>query len=117
MESSLSKWPSSVRVEWDRIVQNLIDTRLVFQRDGAFAITEDGLDWIGVAHDAPRREKPVLAGPRYVAPIRPLSTRNMPAVRVMREGAFDYRNIPSLQGSARVEFQSSLRVAGGDVAG
>ncbi|NML62254.1 hypothetical protein HHL21_14450 [Massilia sp. RP-1-19] len=117
MEASLRKWPTAGRVTWDRLVQNLMDARLVFQRDGAFAITDDGLAWLGVAVDAPAREKPVIVGPRYVAPMRPLSTRNIPAIRVMREGAFDYRDIPSLQGSARIEFKTSLKVAGGDVAG
>ncbi|HEY9147040.1 MAG TPA: hypothetical protein VIN36_10180, partial [Thiobacillus sp.] len=103
MDSSLKKWPTAASVTWDRIVQNLIDARLVYQRDGAFAITDDGLAWLGVSVDAPRREKPVLVGPRYVAPMRPLSSKSLPAVRMMREGAFDYRDIPSLQGSTRVD--------------
>lgn len=117
LESSARKWPSSARIMWDRMAQDLIEARLVLLRDGTFSITDDGMAWLGVAVDTPRREKPVLVGPRYVAPMRPLSSRNIPAVRVMREGAFDYRDIPSLQGASRVEFKTSLKVAGGDVAG
>ena len=40
--------------------------------------------------------------------MRPLSPRNRAQVRVMRPGAFDYRDIPSLHGAARVPFKSSI---------
>ncbi|MGZ9027360.1 MAG: hypothetical protein ACXW2U_08820 [Telluria sp.] len=116
-DATFRKLREGGKVTWEMIVRSLLGTGMVYHRDEAFSVTDDGLAWLGVPPDAPRREAAVIVGPRYVAPIRPLSSKNKPAVRDMREGAFDYRGIPSLQGASRVEFQSSLKVGGGDVAG
>lgn len=52
---------------------------------------------------------PVTAtGPAPVT--RPLSPRNRALIRVMRPGAFDYRDIPSLYAHARVPFKSSITI-------
>lgn len=48
------------------------------------------------------------------APVtRPLSPRNRAPIRVMRPGAFDYRDIPSLYAQARVPFKSSMTIIDG----
>jgi len=48
------------------------------------------------------------------APVmRPLSERNRARGGVLREGAFDYRGIPSLFGTTRVPFKSSTATIDG----
>ena len=48
------------------------------------------------------------------APVmRPLSERNRARGAVLREGAFDYRGIPSLYGAARVPFKSCAATVDG----
>ena len=47
----------------------------------------------------------IAAAPASVGPaavMRPLSERNRPRIRVMREGALDYQAIPSLMGDLLV---------------
>jgi hypothetical protein len=100
------------RGQWAAIVQSLVNTSMVFQRRGEFVISDDGLVWLGVpAAVVPRAE---AAPARYIPPTRPLSAKHLVNVRSMREGAFDYRDIPSLHGDERVAFRTSLNVAGGD---
>lgn len=41
---------------------------------------------------------------------RPLSPGNRAPIRVMRPGAFDYRDFPSLCGQTRVPFKSSITI-------
>ena len=102
--------------QWAAIVQTLINTGMAFQRNGVFIVSDDGLEWLGVAAAAtvvPRAE-PLHVPTRYVPPMRPLSAKHLVNVRSTREGAFDYRDIPSLHGAERVAYSSSLSVVGAD---
>lgn len=91
------------------IVGPLLRYQLLCMRDTQLVLTDAGAAFLGVAVDVPASE-PVITPATYVAPMRPLSTRFRQPVRVLREGAFDYRGIPSLQAGERTEYQSSLRV-------
>lgn len=80
----------------------LVAQGVIFRRGDLYVISEDGLDWLGVPLDAPRREAPAIVAPRYVAPKRELSQRHIVRMPLTREGAHDYKNIPSLMGEQRV---------------
>lgn len=101
--------------QWDGIVQTLINTGMIFQRNGEFIVSDDGLEWLGVAAAVVPRAEPQRVPARYVPPKQSLSAKHLVNVRVMREGAFDYRDIPSLHGAERVAYRTSLNVSGGDV--
>lgn len=99
--------------QWEGIVQTLINTGMVFLRSAVFVVSDEGLVWLGVAAAVVPRAEPEAAPARYLPPMRPLSAKHLVNVRSMREGAFDYRGIPSLHGVDRVAFQTSLKVAQG----
>lgn len=97
---------------WDGIVQTLINTGMVFQRNDVFIVSDEGLVWLGVAAEVVPRAEPQTAPARSAPPMRPLSSKHLVNVRAMREGAFDYRDIPSLHGDERIAYRTSLNVAG-----
>lgn len=99
--------------QWDVIVHTLISAGMVFQRSEVFIVSDDGLEWLGVAAEVVPRAEPLAVPSRYVPPMRALASKHLVNVRTMREGAFDYRDIPSLHGAERVEFKTSLKVAQG----
>lgn len=86
-------------------IGQLIAQGVVYQRGDLYLVSEDGLAWLGVPLDAPRREAPQIVAPRYNAGIRPLSTKNIARMPLMREGAHDYKNIPSLMSGTHVPFK------------
>ena len=47
----------------------------------------------------------VITPSKYVSPMRPLSERHRARVFVLRDGALDYRAIPSLCANERVPFK------------
>lgn len=98
------KWTLMVRAQsvWDNVVASLLNTRLIYQRANVYIVSDDGLAWLGIAADAPPLEARPVAGPRYAPSDRPLSAKHIPDVRMMREGAFDYRDIPSRIGDQYV---------------
>ena len=102
------------RAQWAAIVQSLISTAMVFQQSGVFVVSDEGLVWLGVTAAVVPRAEPAAAPARHIPPMRPLSARHLVNVRLMREGAFDYRDIPSLIGVDRVAFSSSLSVVSAD---
>lgn len=82
--------------QWDTYVQALINTGLVFQRNGLFIVSDDGLSWLNVAApDVVPRADPEDIPRRYVPPQRPLSSRHMPRMDMVREGSLDFLKIPS----------------------
>ncbi len=95
------------------IVSKLTTRMKIFAREGGYVISDDGLLHIGVSPDAPRSANRGLVAPRYVGPQRELEDRHKVRLQDMREGSFDYRAIPSLHGSTRVEHKTSLTVIGG----
>jgi hypothetical protein len=112
-----TSWSGAV-AQFDRVVVDaLVGHGLVFKRDDLYLLADLGAEYLGIAPDAPPLPAPVIVAASYVAPQRELSPCNRPRVRIMREGAFDYRDIPSLQGSQRTPFQTSLKVASGDANG
>jgi hypothetical protein len=97
--------------QWGGIVQTLINTAMIFNRGGVFVVSDDGLEWLGVAAAVVPRAEPEAAPARYIPPMRPLSAMHLVNVLSTREGAFDYRDIPSLHGVERVAYRSTLKVA------
>lgn len=106
-----SAWSPTVLTFSCMVIDALERGRHVFKRGQLFIITDRGTAHIGKL-DVSVVTPVEMASGRYVPPMRPLSARHLPNLRPMRDGAFDYRNIPSLHGDERVAFQSSLKVAG-----
>lgn len=100
--------------QWDVIVQSLVNAGMVFRRGQLFVVSDDGLAFLGVVAEVVPRAEPLNVPERYVPPMRNLSAKYLVNVRSMREGAFDYRNIPSLHGDQRIAFETSLKISGGD---
>jgi hypothetical protein len=111
-------WTSTVNSFHMAVVNPLLVRHKVFVRDATYYISDDGMVHLGLDPEAPRAPLPAIVGPRYVAPNRPLATRNMVRlrdVRDIREGAFDYLSIPSRMGPHTVSHKHSLAVPCGDV--
>ncbi len=98
--------------QWDRIVNSLIGSGMVFQRNDVYLVSDEGLVCLGAVAVVVPRANPEVVPARSAPAMRPLSAKHLVNVRSTREGAFDYRDIPSLHGIERVEYRSSLNVAG-----
>lgn len=109
-------WKTSI-FEFDRVVITpLTVERHIFERDEVYFLTDGGMMHIGEI-EPPVAPVGIMAGPRYVPPIRALSSQHLVRVRLMREGSFDYRNVPSRHGDQFVAFKSGLNVLGEDAQG
>lgn len=99
---------SKSAVKFDREVTGpLTRWKLVdVSASGMFCISQAGRDFLD-EREAEPVEQEVVSG-RYVHPIQPLSARHRPQ-RPMRDGAFDYRDIPSRCASVSVPFKSSIK--------
>jgi hypothetical protein len=111
-------WTGSIAMFDREIVGALLRFQVVTRPGAQLVLTDSGREHLGVAPaastPAPAMEPaPGIPVSRYVAPVLPLSAKHRPGVRVMRPGAFDYRDIPSLQADQRIPFQSSLQVKNG----
>lgn len=82
--------------------------KLVGFSAGTFSITPAGRDFLDERTDEPVDQ--VVVSGRYAHPIQPLAVRHRPPQRPMREGAFDYRNIPSRCANVSVPFKSSIKL-------
>ncbi|MEO7579930.1 MAG: hypothetical protein ABIT83_20160 [Massilia sp.] len=96
-----------------QVVNPLMLRNYVYVRGSQYCITDAGLAFLGRG-DVPAKAPYVgsVAGPAYVAPMRPLSKRHRPDLALRREGAQDYRSIPSLHGGQRVAYGAGLSGAG-----
>jgi hypothetical protein len=72
-----------------------------------FSITQAGRDFFDEREPESVEQKAVTG--RYVHPVQPLSARHRLLPRPIREGAFDYRDIPSRCASVTVPFKSSIK--------
>lgn len=87
----------------DRIVSQLTFHGLVKAGVG-YALTSAGYSLLGEREPNLKVEtKCSMALPRTAHPFRPLQCRSATAT-VYRDGAFDYRNLPSLMGGKRVPY-------------
>jgi hypothetical protein len=102
------------RSEFNRdVIQPLLLWKLVARHNDGYCTTGAGLRFLGVLV---KEETPAAPAPgRYVPPRRDLSVTHRPALRVMRPGAFDYREIPSVHAGKPVAYRSSITVQGEDV--
>jgi hypothetical protein len=102
------------RSEFKRdVVQQLLHWKLIAQHGDGHRILEAGLRFLGVL---PEEDKPGAPTPgRYVPPRHDLSARHRPTLRVMRPGAFEYRDIPSVHAGKPVAYRSSITVQDEDV--
>jgi hypothetical protein len=97
------------RFEFKRdVVQQLLRWKLIAPHGDGHRILEAGLRFLGFVI---KEEVPGAPTPgRYVPPRQDLSTRHRPVQRVMRPGAFDYRDIPSVHAGKPVAYRSSITV-------
>lgn len=104
-------WKTTV-FDFERtVIAPLTLDKHIHERNELHVLTDGGMVHIGEM-EPPVAPVGIVAGPRCAPPIRPLSSQHLVRVRLMRAGSFDYRDIPSLHGSARVVFRSGLKVAG-----
>lgn len=88
----------------NRVVSPLLRHGLV--ADGmAYAITPAGRALIGEPLPAAADVHAEVAQPRTAPPFKPLQRSSKSAI-VYRDGAFDYRNSPSLMGGQRVPYRT-----------
>lgn len=116
-ETNLGDWMASIgwRLQQWRFRQDVVELLAglgLIQNAGAvLKVTASGLEFLGEATVPPAREKPSIVPGKYVAPMRPLSLKNMPRPCVVRPGAFDYRDIPSRHGDTLVPYKSNVKLA------
>jgi hypothetical protein len=91
-------------------IRHLTIRRQAFLRDQVFFISDDGKKRLGEPLDATPSVQLTLVAPPYTQPWRPMAASGKPRLQAMREGAFDYMSIPSLQGDARVAHKTALVV-------
>jgi hypothetical protein len=91
------------------VIASLTRYRLIGVDGPLFSITRSGLDELGIPVGASVPAAPALVAPRYTVPIRDLDLkRHMPRRMLAREGAMDYRNIPSVMFGERIPYSSVL---------
>ncbi len=95
-------WEEATKTFQRDIADKLTAHQLVAASLAAYVITAAGLDLLGVPVDAQVCVAPVPAGPRYVPPKRPLSTKNRARLTENRPGSLDYLDVPSRIGDVRL---------------
>ena len=107
-QTSLADWMGHVGFlspvkQFKADIVNILKVRgKIFERNDVYHISDAGLVHIGVAVDA-APVVPALPAPSRRAPPRSeLRPQNITRLALMREGALDYRNIPSRIGDQLV---------------
>ena len=95
-------WSESFSSFLNSIVAPLESAGLIGLYHDQFKITPKGLAHLGVDATGPMPEVLSVATAPYAPSKRPLSSKNMTRMPMTREGAFDYRDIPSRIGDQRV---------------
>lgn len=95
------------------VVTSLTRFGFIVESEGALKITAAGKRYLEppVVKIGPAPE-PV--GSHYVAPMAPLSKRYSARPPVLRDGAFDYRDMPSRHGDQRLPYAPPRSVASAD---
>ena len=91
-------WSDSFSTFLTAVVAPLEAAGLIGHYHDVFKITPKGLAHLGIAFGTPMPEPLTVAGGRYVPSQRTLSSKNMTRMPLTREGALDYRDIPSRVG-------------------
>lgn len=92
------------------VLEQLIQFELIAQKRLQVTITEQGIGFLGEPEAPAPKARPAITPPPYVGPIRELSAKNRPAPSVIRPGAFDYCEIPSLHCGTRVPYKSYIKL-------
>lgn len=109
-------WEASAKSFNIQVVDKLIEHKAIVQTLAAYTVSEEGHQILGTPVDAPVATPPAVATARYVAPIRPLQSKNIVRLVETRPGALDYLNVPSRIGDTRLmhgEKSVSLKSGGG----
>lgn len=88
------------------VVGRLLRSGLIKLDDGTAVVTLAGRQYLGLEREEVLAAPPIPTGPRYIKPFTPLSQRSRSAM-VFRDGAFDYRTIPSLMAGVQIPYKSS----------
>lgn len=91
-------WSGSYSTFMTAVINPLLAREMVFLYHDHYKITEAGRARLGIAVDDAPVSAPTLAGAAYAPTPRPLSAKNMTRMPLTREGALDYRDIPSRVG-------------------
>lgn len=95
-------WLNSPRSFDEEVIGPLVREDFVSKRGGSVVLSKRGVLLLNPPAPQEPEEVDVVKG-RYVAPQRPLSTKNRPRLASMRPGALDYREIPSRMGDQWVQ--------------
>jgi hypothetical protein len=89
------------------VVTSLARFGFIVETDGALKITAAGKRYMEppVVETGPA---PEVVASRYVAPMTELKNRFKNGPAVIRAGAFDYRDVPSLHGAQRLQHKSVI---------
>jgi hypothetical protein len=90
-------WQATVGEFERQVVGPLLLHSLVVKSGIDYVVTGGGRDYLGILPDAPAPTLTLTPG-AYVPPIRPLSSKYMPGMRITRPGALDYKAFPSRVG-------------------
>jgi len=89
----------------ERVTSTLKRHGYVEGNDNEYEITDAGRVMLGMRVASAAKSKLQIATPRTAHPFKPLQPRSKSAI-VYREGAFDYRNHPSLAGEQRIPYKA-----------
>lgn len=108
----LLDWKGNATHFKNNIIDRLRVCGLIVAAGELVEITPEGYRYLGI-NTAPIADaaRPA-AGPRYVAPMRPLNVARHCAAAPMREGALDYMTIPSRMGAESVSYKGAACFAG-----
>lgn len=110
MWMSACAWPESLR-KFGVVIDRLVYLQLVEPGADGYKLTPDGAEHLGVDIDAPPVVAPAPAASRTFTSERPLTTKHMMRMPLMREGALDYLAIPSRIGDRAMPHQVASSMA------
>lgn len=91
-------WAGTFATFLSSVAEPLVSAGLVTHHHDAFIITLKGMAHLGICVDEVAPEAPAVAGPAYIPPRRTLCQQGLGRRPTTREGALDYRDIPSRVG-------------------
>lgn len=95
------------------VVERLLLSGLISENDIQYVVTDAGRKFLGLTRDADVAQPGVPAGPRYApSPLSRAPRGRSRSPMVIREGAFDFRGIPSRIGEELVAYRGPTGFSG-----
>jgi hypothetical protein len=101
------------RTQFDQnVIDRLCRVGLIALIGEVAQMSKAGYKFVGLKGAEVSTEPAQLAGPRYVAPMRPLDLARHRPPRPLRAGALDYLSMPSRMGVESVAYKGTISFAG-----